>query len=284
MGKWKAGIPFVLALVVALAASVFLYNWVGDQKTMPKIAKAAELETVPVVVATAGLPWGTKLKPEMLKTFLFLKDSLPQGYFTEPQKVQGRVSIVPLKENDVITESRLAPTDVTTGGVAAVVRPGKRAVAAKGDKVIGIAGFINPGNKVDVLATMTDPRTKTEVTKMVLENILVLGTGTQLEQTAEGKTAPVDVYTLEVTPEEGEILSLAAAHGVLRFALKNTMDTEKVLTSGATIPQLLAAYSETPPRPPVKLRKKSPPPFTMEIIKGGSITSKKMPALSAGEK
>ena len=261
MGKWKAGIPFVLALVVALAASVFLYNWVGDQKTMPKVAKAAELETVPVVVATAGLPWGTKLKPEMLKTFLFLKDSLPQGYFTEPQKVQGRVSIVPLKENDVITESRLAPTDVTTGGVAAVVRPGKRAVAAKGDKVIGIAGFINPGNKVDVLATMTDPRTKTEVTKMVLENILVLGTGTQLEQTAEGKTAPVDVYTLEVTPEEGEILSLAAAHGVLRFALKEYHGHGKGVDFGRDHTPVAGRLQRDAAETPCEASKKVPSPF-----------------------
>ena len=150
--------------------------------------------------------------------------------------------------------------------------------------MIGIAGFINPGNRVDVLATMTDPRTKKEVTKMVLENILVLGTGTQLEQTAEGKTAPVDVYTLEVSPEEGEILSLAAAHGILRFALKNVMDTAEVLTSGASIPQVLAAYSEKPPKPPVKRRKKSVPSFTVEIIKGGQMTKKKMPALSAGDK
>ena len=121
MGKWKAGIPFILALAVALAASIFLYKWIREQKTPPKIAKVEESETVPVVVVAAALPWGTKLKPEMLKTVSFLKNSLPSGYFEEPQKIQGRVTIIPLKENDVVTESRLAPVEVTTGGVAAVV-------------------------------------------------------------------------------------------------------------------------------------------------------------------
>jgi pilus assembly protein CpaB len=248
-----------------------------------------------VVVAVADLPWGTKLKPEMLKTLLFLKGSLSLGHFSDPLEIEGRVTITPLKRNDAITESRLAPVEVTTGGVSAIITPGKRAVAAKGDKVIGIAGFINPGNRVDVLVTMTDPRTKSEITKIVLENILVLATGTQLEQAGEGKPGPVDVYTLEVTPEEGEILGLAATHGVLRFALKNTLDREVVLTAGATIPRTLASYSKKKPEPPVKkpeppvkkkvrFRKKSVSTFTVEIIKNGEVTKKKIPVFPGGEK
>jgi pilus assembly protein CpaB len=287
MGKWKAIVPFILALAIAFLASVFLYKWIREQNTPQKTAKVENPEAVPVVVAVVDLVWGTKLKPEMLKTLLFLKGSLPPGHFSDPQKIQGRVTITPLKQNEAITESRLAPVEVATGGVSAVVKPGKRAVAAKGDKVIGIAGFINPGNRVDVLVTMTDPRTKSEITKVVLENILVLATGTQLEHDAQGKPAPVDVYTLEVTPEEGEKLGLAATHGVLRFALKNTMDTEVVLTTGATIPQALASYSKKQPKPPakkVKSRKQSLPYFTVEIIKGGQVTSKKIPAFPAGEK
>jgi pilus assembly protein CpaB len=129
----------------------------------------------------------------------------------------------------------------------------------------------------------------------VLENILVLATGTQLEQAGEGKPGPVDVYTLEVTPEEGEILGLAATHGVLRFALKNTLDREVVLTAGATIPRTLASYSKKKPEPPVKkpeppvkkkvrFRKKSVSTFTVEIIKNGEVTKKKIPVFPGGEK
>jgi len=287
MGKWKAIVPFVLALAIAVLASVYIYKWVREQKTPQKTAKVEKSEAIPVVVAVSDLPWGTKLKPEMLKTLLFLKGSLSLGYFSDPQKIQGRVTITPLKQNDAITEFRLAPVEVATGGVSAVVKPGKRAVAAKGDKVIGISGFINPGNRVDVLATMTDPRTKSEMTKIVLENILVLATGTQLEQDGEGKPAPVDVYTLEVSPEEGEILCLASTHGVLRFALKNTLDREVVLTGGATIPRTLASYSKKQPKPPVKkvkFRKKSRRYFTVQIIKDGQVTSKKIPAFPGGKK
>jgi len=99
------------------------------------------------------------------------------------------------------------------GGVSAVIKPGMRAVAVKGDKVIGISGFIQPNNRVDILVTLKDPATKNEITKMVLSNVLVLATGTEIEQKADGKPRPVDVYTLEVDPEQAERLGLAAAEG-----------------------------------------------------------------------
>jgi Flp pilus assembly protein CpaB len=142
------------------------------------------------------------------------------------------VVITPLKEREPVLESRLASTDVTVGGVSAVIKPGMRAVAVKGDKVIGISGFIQPGNRVDVLVTMKDPTTKNEITKMVLSNVLVLATGTEIEDSRDGKPRPVDVYTLEVDPEQAERLGLAAAEGKLQFALRNMTDQETVLTKG----------------------------------------------------
>ena len=75
----------------------------------------------------------------------------------------------------------MAPDSVTTGGVSAIVKPGKRALAVKGDKVIGLSGFIRPGNWVDVLVTITNPLNKRKITKTVLENILVLATGIEIE-------------------------------------------------------------------------------------------------------
>ena len=179
----------------------------------------------------------------MLTTKPFLKQSLPAGYFSGPDDIKDRVVVAPLKANDPVTEHKLAPVSIKTGGVSAVLEKGKRAIAVKGDKVIGIAGFINPGNRVDVLVTIEDPQKKEERTKTILENIMVMATGTQIEKNEKGEPSPVDVYTLAVTPEEGETLSLAANQGKLQLALRSVTDTETVLTSGVNIPKMLASYS-----------------------------------------
>jgi pilus assembly protein CpaB len=279
MGRWKAFIPIVLALVVATGGSVVLYKWL-QTKTAPKEVQhvKVEAEAVPVVVAAVDLAWGTKIKKEMLKTVPFLKESLPTGYSSDPASIEGRVIITPLKPMDPVLESRIAPKSVTVGGVSAIVKQGMRAIAVKGDKVIGISGFIQPGNRVDVLVTLKDPKINGEVTKMVLSNILVLATGTEIEDKS-GRPAPVDVYTLEVDPEQGEKLGLAAAQGKLQFALRNVTDTETVLTKGATIPLTLASLRGEPPKPKdaPKVRKWIPrdTSVTVEVIRGEKVSKQK---------
>jgi pilus assembly protein CpaB len=299
MGKWKAVIPIVVALIIAAGGSVFLYQWLQLKSKPPEVV-TVEAKAVPVAVAAVNIPWGTKLKGDMIKKVPYLSESLPAGYSSDGDKLQGRVVIAALRQNEPITEAKLAPTSVAVGGVSAIITPGKRAIAVKGDKVIGLSGFILPGNYVDVLVTWTDPRTKTEVTKTVLERIPVLATGTEIEEDDKGNTAPVDVYTLEVTPEQGEKLALAATRGVIQFALRNVTDTGAVLTRGATIAETLGSFrapESTPPpgpnttntavkkRPKVRrstkvVRKTTAPPkpekrfFTIEIIQGDELSEK----------
>ena len=278
MGRWKAFIPIALALMVATGGSLFVYKWL-QAKTAPAAVVQVEAQAVPVVVAAADLNWGTKLTVEMLKTVPFLKESLPAGFVSDPNALAGRVVISALKQREPVLESRLAPKEVTMGGVSAVIKAGMRAVAVKGDKVIGISGFIQPGNRVDILVTMKDPNTKNEITKMVLSNVLVLATGTEIEEKRDGKPSPVDVYTLEVDPEQAERLALAAAEGKLQFALRNATDMETVLTQGATIAQTLRSLrglDATPPPPKVKewgmQGKKT---LTVETIKGDKVGTQK---------
>jgi pilus assembly protein CpaB len=278
MGRWKAFIPIILALAIATGGSVFLYGWI-QAKTAPAATVTVETQAVPVVVAAADLNWGTKLTRDMLTTLPFLKESLPGGYLSDPEALVGRVAVAALKEREPVLESRLAPDNVTVGGVSAVIKPGMRAVAVKGDKVIGISGFIQPGNRVDILVTLKDPATKNEITKMVLSNVLVLATGTEIEERRDGQPRPVDVYTLEVDPEQAERLSLAAAEGKLQFALRNMTDQETVLTKGATITQTLASLRGVDPTPPAKVKEWSPPKrrsVTIEMIRGGKVTRQKM--------
>ncbi len=245
MKSTKGIIPIVVAFVIALAGSILTYTWITKQGSTQPTVKV-DAHAVKIVVAISDLPWGTKLHKEHLTFAPFLKESLPENYFTDPASLEGRVLISQLKQKEPIVESRLAPTSVTTGGISAVLQPGKRALAVKGDKIMGLSGLIQPGNRVDVLVTWQDPRNKREVTKIVLEDIVVLATGAEMQKNNKGEadTAPVDVYTLEVTPEEGERLALAATEGKLQFALRNILDTDTVYTRGVTIPDALKAYSK----------------------------------------
>jgi pilus assembly protein CpaB len=295
MGKYK---PFILlgtAVVVALVTSVLIYNWLQRKSK----AEIPEMQTQSVAVAATNLSWGTILTKDMIRVTPFLKTSLPEGYFSDPASLVGRVLTSPVKANEPIFETKLAPTSVKTGGVAAVVSPKKRAIAVKVDKVIGVSGFIHPNNRVDVLVTLATGKTPTSITKTVLENILVLAAGPEFEAKGkEEKPSPVDVVTLEVTPEEAEKLALAATEGKILLTLRNFSDTEDVMTKGMTIPTLLASYSgysavsETKPVATVSTRRpassKTPThvtekkaesekqkPFVVEVIKGGKSSETK---------
>ena len=243
MTRLKTILPFLMAVLLASTASFVIYRWMREMarrsEAVPPVAEAKGN----VALAAADLPWGTKLTGEMVKLAAVSREHIPSGAFSDLSTLSGRVLIVPVKENEPILESKLAPVSVTTGGVSAVVSTGKRAVAVAGDKVIGLAGFIQPGNRVDVLVTFKNPRNdKEHITKVVLQDVLVLATGTQVQSTADGKPAPVDVFTLEVTPAEGERLSLAATQGKLHFALRNATDKDMVYTMGTTVADTLDAY------------------------------------------
>ena len=300
MGKYRPIIFFGVAIIIALIASVLVYNWLQKKA---KANEVAVLETQTVSVASADLSWGTVLSKDMIKAVPFLKGNLPEGCFSDPASLVGRVLISPVKAKEPIFESRLAPISVKTGGVAAVISPKKRAVAIRVDKTIGVSGFIHPGHRVDVLVTLAAGKTPVSVTKTVLENILVLTAGPEMETKGkEQKPANVDVITLEVTPEEAEKLALAANEGKLQLALRNFTDTGDVLTKGSTIPGLLASYSLSTPggeskplirkvapskktepeklatpateKPPEPVKEK-PPIFIVELIKGGTVTEVK---------
>lgn len=276
-GKNKPMLMFGLALSIALLISILTYNWMKSLSG----ERAQQKDTISVVVAAADLPWGKSITADVVKVAPYLKESVPPGYFPDVSAVVGRTIIYPVKVNEPIIDFKLAPTTVTAGGVAAVVSPKKRAMAVKVDKVVGVSGFIHPGHRVDVLVTLDkNERMSSPTTKIVLENILVLATGSEVEQTgAREKPSQVDVITLEVTPEEGEKLALAATEGKLQLALRNFADKESANTRGTTIPMLLSGTpgNETVKAKPVKaaprrVAPEQPQSFTVETIKGGKVS------------
>jgi len=296
MGKYKSVMLLGVAVVIALVTSLFIYGYMQRNGSAHEVA----VEIQPVVVAAVDLSWGTRITSEMVKKTDFLKGSLKTGYFSDPALVVGRVLIYPVKANEPVFESRLAPVEEKAGGIAAVISPKKRAIAVKVDKVIGVSGFIHPGNRVDVLMTLATGRTFNPVTKTILENILVLAVGSETKEKKglEEKSSPTDVITLEVTPEEAEKLALATTEGRLQLALRNFGDTEGVVTHGTTLPTLVGSYFSNPPRemrPPVrrevevqkpvsqvpppltenKVENPKPSPYTVELIKGSKVSEVK---------
>ena len=274
MSKTRPFLFLGLAVGIALITSVLIYKKLqgatGDV--------VAEEKGVNVAVAGTDITWGTKLTPDMMKVLKFPTGNAPEGHFEDIDVVKGRVSLANLKRGEAILESKLAPANVTAGGVAAVMHPEKRAMAVKVDEVVGVAGFIKPSDHVDVMVTMNHPgSTEKLFTKLLLENVLVLATGADIEKKGkDDKPSPVTVITLEVSPEEAEKLALATTEGKLRLALRNPQNTQSVLTSGATVDSLLASYqlqkstpvARTPKAPPVKS-------ITVDVIKGGATTQVK---------
>jgi pilus assembly protein CpaB len=283
MGKFRPVILLGAAVIIALITTYLIYSSIQKRAG---VAKAPILETQPIAIATVDLKWGTVVVKEMVKMEEFLKSTLPAGAYTDMNSLVGRVVISSIRAKEPFLESRLAPQSLKTGGVAAVISSNKRAVAVRVDKVIGVAGFVYPGNRVDVLVTMAKDKGGEPITKTVLENILVLAAGPEVT-TVKGKEqqpATVDVITLEVTPEEAEKLALAATAGKLQLALRGLTDTEEVLTQGVMTPALLASYSGIGPIAKPTGKAVSPARRTMqpikkvfyvELIQGGKVITKK---------
>ena len=295
MGNLRAFIPILLSILIALGGSYFLYQWIKDKTAPSQVVTVKESKVFPAIVAKVYLPWGSRITPEMLTTKSYLEESLPIGHFVNPVDLANRIVVSPIREGEPVVEHRLAPTTLETGGISAILKDGTRAISVKGNNVLGIAGFINPGNRVDVLVTIQDPTKEEPVTKIVLGNLLVLASGRQIVENSKGEAAPVDVYTLEVTPEEGERITLAANKGQLQFALRGAVDSEIVLTKGITVPELLKSMmvkveeKETIPATsvagkssPVKKTSRYTRPgkksnkASVEIIKGLTLTKKEI--------
>ena len=115
----------VIAIGTAFAAALLTYNKF-QKKPMPVVrVEEGSADTLPVAVAKTDLSWGTSIDESMITMVPYLKESLPSGYFSDQLKLEGRILIYPVKINEPIFESRLAPTSVTSGGVAAVLSPKK---------------------------------------------------------------------------------------------------------------------------------------------------------------
>ncbi len=266
--KRSSLIQIMLALVLALGAGFLVFR--SMEAPRPQNVVVQKLPTVGLVVATAEIPKGTKIIAEQLKLVDFLEASAPVDTFRSAEDLVGQRVISSVRAGELVTTAVLADEK---NSISYKVTPGMRAVSLRGNDVLGMAGLIWPGNRVDVLVSIEDgsrDENRTYTTKTILENIRVLATGSELRPGGDGAmTLPVDVYTLELLPEQVEVLSLAASRGQVHFALRNPEDADAILTKGADVPEMLSAL--LPPeaeKKPVRNRVVSQRFSVVEVISG----------------
>ncbi len=166
---------------------------------------------------------------------------------------------------------------VPVGDLAATIPQGMRACAVKVDQVVGVAGFVTPGMRVDVLASGNPPNAANSsegtMTKTILQNIAVLSAGTDIQKDAEGKPQQVQVVNLLVTPEQAQTLSLAASELKIQLVLRNPLDTKVAQVSSMAMGQMFGAPGL---QPHVRRTPRSTPKvFTIEVINGASSSQEK---------
>lgn len=289
----------MFAFVVASVASLLLYRLLINR---PQTTKAAAPATTKVVLAAKDLEVGTVLKEEDIK----LSDwggAVPSGAVTKVQDLVGRGVTTVIYAKEPIIESRLAPKGAG-GGLASMIPPGMRAVAVRVNEVVGVAGFVVAGSRVDVLISGNSPGGSGglgTVTKTLLQNLEVLSAGQDFKKDAEGKPVMVQVVNMLVTPEQAEQLSLASNQTTIQLVLRNPLDHNTAKTPGTALGRLFdgtralqpadLGAKPAPPRPrmiapviPIAHdAPKKETPFVMEIISGTSRRESKFEITGGGK-
>lgn len=276
----------VLAVAVLMAgiASFGVYMAV---RSMP--VREVEIARTQAVVAARPLQVGMMVTKDDVKVVPWPAANPVPGSFTDIERVVNRGVIGSLSENEPLTETKLAAVG-SGAGLPPTITEGMRAVSIKVNEVIGVAGFVVPGTRVDVLVTIRGTENRESQSRVVLSNVQVLTAGTRYDQeraTAEGKPIPTSVVTLLLTPEDAEKLTLASEEGRIMLTLRNPLDTAATETEGTKFSALLGKPSAPPVKQQVAGRtvarpapKPVPPPppkiYTVETIRAAKRTEEEV--------
>lgn len=261
-----------VSLLFALVVSGIFYQLSRGLASGPP--PAAQDEKVDLVVAARPLTVGMTLSAEDVKIARVPAAAFPKGGFSKVEDVAQRPVISNILLEEPVLEGRLAPKGAGSG-LAPVIPPGMRAVSVRVTDVVGVAGFVQPGLKVDVLVTGRPPRGEAPMTSTVLQNILVLSSGTTLAPDARGQAINAQTVTLLVTPEQAEILTLASNEGRIQLVLRNSKDDEIRPTPGSSVLKLYGAqalragrsYGESSGEEPEEPRpRRTPPPAPAPFV------------------
>jgi pilus assembly protein CpaB len=265
----------LIAFVVAAGCSYIVFRLVGSRLS------GTRQTSTHVVAAATDIKLGTLLRDADLTT-IEITGTLPKGVILKKENAIGRGVISNLYLGEPVLESRLAAPG-SGGGLAATIPQGMRATAVKVNEVVGVAGFVTPGMRVDVLITGNPPggaTTQGSLVRTLLQNIEVLSAGTDIQRDAEGKPLQVQVVNLLVTPAQAEILSLASSETRIQLVLRNPLDNTLNKPPGTATAQLFNESS--PPKVVVGGHRVSKPVasrvYLVEVFNGSKKSETKFAA------
>lgn len=274
-----------LALIFGVVASAMILNYL---KKRP-VQKTEQF--VPVVVASEDLTFGSTLNPDMMKVVPYPSTSLPKGYYSSTDSLNGEVTKVFLMENEPIIASKLSSTG---GGLSLMIQNNMRAASVQVDKVSGVSGFVLPGDRVDVIASINKRAGGKDdaVATTVLQNIEVLAAGEKTQQEGD-KIIQVQAVTLLVDAAGAQTLALVSREAKLQLALRNPTDTDTVVIASVTKSEIMNGKKKKPTtrttstkttRKKVTTPKKEvvePVDNTVTVFKGGTSNTQTPPLNTA---
>jgi len=223
-----------LALLLGALTAYLAAQWVGLG------AQEHDRPHIKLVVATLPIEAGKAIASTQIKTIEWLSAEAPAQTIQDPQKVVGRVTRFALEPGEPVLENKLAPVDAKAG-LSAVITEGKRAISVRVNEVIAVAGFTLPGNYVDVLVSGKD-NDQLPFSRVVIARVKVLAIA---QDTVADSAQPkvVNAVTLELTPQEAEVLDLARTVGTLSLVLRNESDQLPWQSAGTRMSDILGSSS-----------------------------------------
>jgi pilus assembly protein CpaB len=256
-----------VAIIAGLGAALLITRYL-DHRTV-----SVSTPTSKIVVAAMDLPLATRLRPEQLRMADWPVTAMPPGAIRDVKDAVDHILTSRVLEGEPLLPGKLAARDAGNG-LAALIPSNMRAIAVRVDDVVGVAGFVHPDDRVDVIVTIhpTKPADSEATSKVILQNVKVLAVGKELEinERNRNQANPVTVATLLVNPEESEKLALAGAEGRLMLTLRSWTDNQAVITGGmnastllvdsSTKPREAVVVAPTPARRPVRVAQAAPVP------------------------
>src|SRR6266852_628546 len=242
----------------------------------------AQHATTQIVAAIRDLPSGTTLTTKDVTTLDWPSNLVMASSFDKVEDVVGKPLLYPLVTNEPILKRDLG-LEGSGIGISGKIPTGMRATAVRSNEIVGVAGFLYPGSRVDVMVTYTPPTppggSSGPVTQTVLQNVEVLTAGQTIEPDPQGKPQTVNVVTLLVSPEDSQKLQLASSQGVIQFVLRSGIDQKSIDLRPTHLEQLASERAPAPPPAPGKKAPKkvaeSKPVYILEIIQGSKRTEEK---------
>ena len=265
-----------VSLLFALVISTVFYQMTaragaGGKRT----SNPADVRDMIVAVKPLGV--GATVKPTDIRIAKTPALAFPKGAFSKPDEVIDRPVTSSILMDEPILEGRLAVRGSGVG-LAPMIPVGFRAVSVRVNDVAGVAGFVLPGMRVDVLVTGRPPEANGTVTATCLQNVLVLSAGTTMQTDGKGAAIQAPTVTLLADPKDAETLTLANSEGHIQLILRNGSDQAMVKTPGHDISELYGLHSQHPKsaaddrplrariQPVVHIAPPPPPPPPDQII------------------